>query len=183
MFEHGLDTLLAKSINALALHHPWFANAAVFSASSLSNALVALLILYLVTRADSPVKLTILVLSVMVVAWLTARGIQSFWFRARPFEAGVAHALIPHRGSSSFPSTHASVIFAVGWLGVALRKHWHCVGLWWVLGLTVVSGRVISGLHYPSDVFAGLAIGMASAAIGVTAGKQTGLLPRPDNQP
>ena len=183
MFELGVDTWLAHSVNAHALQHQWFGNAAVFSASSLSNALVALVVLYLVTLADSPVKLTILVLAVMVAAWLTARGIQSLWFRARPFEAGVAQALIPHRGSSSFPSTHASVIFAVGWLGVALRRHWLCAGLWWTLGLTVVTGRVICGLHYPSDVVAGLAVGMACAAIGVTVGRRTGLLPGPGNQP
>jgi undecaprenyl-diphosphatase len=173
--ESGVDAWLVRSVNSYALDHSWFAATAVFSASALPDVLVALLILYVATRSDGSARLLLLVLVVMAAAWLVARGFQSFWLRPRPFEAGVAQSLLPHRGGGSFPSTHASVVFAVGWLGVVLRAPWRWVGLWWMMGLTVVTGRVVCALHYPSDVVGGLLVGGACAAVGFAATRRTGL--------
>lgn len=171
-----LDASLVHRVNSYALHHPWFADMAVFSASALSHVLVVLLILYGFSRPDRSVQWLIVAAFVAGAAWLAARGIQSVWFRPRPFQSEVAQALIPHRGSSSFPSTHASVIFALGWLGMAMRIRWPFVTLWWAVSLCVVAGRVASGLHYPSDVIGGLILGGLCAALGVAIARRAGLM-------
>lgn len=174
-FEAGWDAWVVHSANTFATRHSWLGDMAVFSASTLSNALIVLLILYIISRHENSIQLCLLVVVVMLAAWLVARGFQLTWLRPRPFEAGVAEALIPHRGSSSFPSTHASVIFAIGWLGIALRARWHFIGLWWILGLTVVTGRVICALHYPSDVIGGLIVGAVCMVLGVLVARMAGL--------
>ncbi|MDV7394191.1 phosphatase PAP2 family protein, partial [Arthrospira platensis SPKY1] len=61
--------------------------------------------------------------------------------------------------------THASVIFSIGWLGVALRINWRLLMIWWSLGLIIVTGRVVCALHYPSDIIGGLFVGLFSAAV------------------
>ena len=178
VLESGVDAWLVSSVNSYALDHSWFAATAVFSASTLPDVMVALLILYVATRSDRPVRLLLLVLVVIAAAWLVARGFQSFWLRPRPFEAGVAQALLPHRGGGSFPSTHASVVFAVGWLGVVLRAPWRWVGLWWMMGGIVVTARVVCALHYPSDLVGGLLVGGACAVVGFAAASRAGLFQR-----
>ena len=172
MFEPSFDIWLVQLGNAYAFKHAWFGEIAIFSASIMSYVLIGLLILFLVTRSEQSIKFMILLTVVMVTAWLIARGIQGSWFRARPFDAGIAQALIPHRGSSSFPSTHASVIFAIGWLGFTLRINLYLLGVWWALALVVVTGRVISALHYPSDIIGGLLVGLVSAAVATWLGNR-----------
>lgn len=182
MSEFGLDAWLGHRVNAQALSHAWFADAAVFAASALSNVLLVLLVLYGFSRPDRSVQWLIVAVVVAGAAWLAARGIQSLWFRPRPFQADVAQALMAHRGSSSFPSTHASVIFALGWLGLAMRVRWPFLTLWWVVSLCVVAGRVASGLHYPSDVIAGLIVGGLCALLGVAIAKRARLVIHPGHR-
>lgn len=65
--------------------------------------------------------------------------------------------------STSFPSGHsaAAAVFAVG---VAMEQPWLAppVGL---LAAGVAYGRVHTGVHYPGDVLAGVALGVASALL------------------
>jgi undecaprenyl-diphosphatase len=83
--------------------------------------------------------------------------------RARPFVAdphGV-HLFSPHAADPGFPSDHATAAFAIA-VAILLRKRgWGVVVL---VAATIVSvGRIALGLHYPSDVFAGAALGAAAA--------------------
>jgi membrane-associated phospholipid phosphatase/diacylglycerol kinase family enzyme len=64
--------------------------------------------------------------------------------------------------TSSFPSGHAASAAAFA-AGLALEKP-SLSGPATVLALAVAASRVVTGVHYPSDVLAGLAIGAASAS-------------------
>jgi len=71
--------------------------------------------------------------------------------------------LLRQPASSSFPSGHSASAAAFA-LGVALESPWLAlpVGL---LAAGVAYGRVHTGVHYPGDVVAGVALGAASAVV------------------
>jgi len=80
--------------------------------------------------------------------------------RPRPFDVlNYGNFIPPLPSTFSFPSSQAAVAAAVAMLGVLAfknpRRHW----LWlWVI--IVGLDRVYMGHHYPSDVLAGVAVGM-----------------------
>lgn len=83
--------------------------------------------------------------------------------RARPFVAdphGV-HLFTAHAADPGFPSDHATAAFAIA-AAIFLRKRgWGIVAL--VAAAVLSVGRVALGVHYPSDVLAGAALGSAAA--------------------
>lgn len=83
--------------------------------------------------------------------------------RARPFVAdphGV-HLFSSHAADPGFPSDHATAAFAVAVAILLRKKGWGAAAL---LAAAIVSvGRVALGLHYPSDVLAGAALGATVA--------------------
>ena len=57
----------------------------------------------------------------------------------------------------SFPSGHATFFFAMATAIYLYNKKW---GIWFFVGAILISiGRVIAGLHYPSDILGGAIIG------------------------
>jgi len=92
-----------------------------------------------------------------------AKVISELVDRARPFVAdpGGVHLFSGHAADPGFPSDHATAAFAIA-VAILLRKRsWGYVAL---IAATVLSiGRVALGVHYPSDVLAGAAVGSAAA--------------------
>lgn len=100
------------------------------------------------------------------MAWALLFGevISLLVLRVRPFLAvPEVVALIPPPLTSSFPSLHTAVSTAItltlfsanrvaGWSGVLVL-------------LGVVLGRVAAGVHYPSDILGGLALGCVAFAM------------------
>ena len=89
--------------------------------------------------------------------------------RARPFVAdphGV-HLFSGHTADPGFPSDHATAAFAIA-TAIVLRKRG--AGIVALAAAAVLSlGRVAIGVHYPTDVLAGAALG-AAAALALWAG-------------
>ena len=85
--------------------------------------------------------------------------------RARPFVAekhGV-HLFTGHAADPGFPSDHATGAFAVA-MAIWLRnRRWGTVAL--IAAAVLSIGRVAIGVHYPSDVLAGAALGCAVALL------------------
>jgi undecaprenyl-diphosphatase len=83
--------------------------------------------------------------------------------RARPFAAdpGGVHLFAHHAADAGFPSDHATAAFAIATAIVLRKRGW---GIFALVAATVLSlGRVALGVHYPSDVMAGAAVGAAAA--------------------
>jgi undecaprenyl-diphosphatase len=99
------------------------------------------------------------------LALVVAHFVSAAVDRPRPFvtHAGTIHAFLAHAPDPSFPSDHATAAFAIA-AAVALRqRRWGLVLL--ALAAVVAAGRVFLGLHYPSDVLAGAALGGAVAVL------------------
>lgn len=85
--------------------------------------------------------------------------------RARPFVAdpGQLHLFVAHSPDASFPSDHATAAFAIAVATLLRKPRWGAVA---VLAATILSvGRVAAGVHYPSDVLAGAALGSLVALV------------------
>jgi undecaprenyl-diphosphatase len=93
--------------------------------------------------------------------------LKRVFVRERPF---ITHASIDRAGAPldrySFPSGHTLHAVSLAWQASA-----HFPELGWVLlplAALIAASRVVLGLHYPSDVLAGAAIGAALAELGLS---------------
>jgi undecaprenyl-diphosphatase len=126
---------------------------------------VAAVLLWLLARPDADPKWKLAAASALAsgaLAFLVNQVIHALWDRARPYEA---HAGVYHPYSTStdagFPSDHSSAAFGIA---VAVFLYDRLVGSLFLVGATLIAiGRVAVGAHYPLDVIAGAAVGLASA--------------------
>ncbi|MEU0413157.1 phosphatase PAP2 family protein [Streptomyces griseorubiginosus] len=102
-------------------------------------------------------------LGALTLAQLTSNGLcKQLAARPRPPKEWFPHDEVDDRpDSSSFPSGHTAAAVA---FTAAVAPAWPVAGVACAVPAAVVSvERVQSGAHYPSDVAAGAAIGLASA--------------------
>ncbi len=110
----------------------------------------------------------VLVFAVLATSGIAAQVLKHLVGRARPrllAEFGPFHFdLFSIKASlASFPSGHTITVFATAWaLALFLpRLRWPLYAVACLVGIS----RVVIGAHYPSDVFAGAAIGVFSAML------------------
>lgn len=97
---------------------------------------------------------------ILLVTDQTVNFVIKPWIhRVRPcFVLENVHLLIRQPHSHSFPSSHAANISAIAFLfSVQYRKYWmYFAGF----ALLISLSRIFVGVHYPSDVIAGMGIGI-----------------------
>jgi undecaprenyl-diphosphatase len=102
------------------------------------------------------------VFSVFALAAILSRGliteiIRFFYYRPRPFLILNTSPLINHDISSSFPSGHMTFYFVLALtIFFLLSRKWGCFFI-----ISVIStglARVLAGVHWYSDIIAGIAI-------------------------
>ncbi|WP_206832529.1 undecaprenyl-diphosphatase [Alicyclobacillus fructus] len=90
------------------------------------------------------------------------------WFRPRPFVVlpkGTYTQLIPHPADASFPSDHSAGSWGFAGGSWGRTPKWISVPFT-VIAVLVMIARVFVGVHYPTDVIGGMAVGLlASAAV------------------
>ena len=161
------DQALAQRCNR-ASHVPWvrfvFCSVSRLGDGIAWYALMLALLIHMGVDAVVPVVHMIGVGAACTVFYkLVKRNVP----RLRPFETNVSVVLFAAPlDRFSFPSGHT--LHAVGFTLVAI---WHYPALAWVtvpFTLLVAASRVLLGLHYPSDVLVGAAIGatVAIASLG-----------------
>lgn len=88
--------------------------------------------------------------------------IRYLYYRPRPFITYQVHQLIPE-SNGSFPSGHASFLFALAATIYLYNKKW---GIWvFIISLFICIARIMAGVHYPSDILAGIIVGVTVGSI------------------
>ena len=102
----------------------------------------------------------------MVIGLIVVNIILKNWLaRIRPYELiGELQLMIEKQKDFSFPSGHATNSFACAWvLFRDLKKRYGVPAL--VLAILISFSRLFVGVHYPTDIFAGVAIGICAAEL------------------
>jgi undecaprenyl-diphosphatase len=104
------------------------------------------------------------------LAYLVAFVIHHAWARPRPYMTHHISHPWSNTTDASFPSDHATVSYAIAFAVLAFDPIAGAIFL--VVATIIAVGRLFIGAHYPSDVVAGLIIGLLAAGVVVR------LLPR-----
>ena len=171
--SHAMDEAITHALNAFLLHHDAVEDPATLY-MAVSEALFALLLVALV--AVVPLVTHRLELARAGVAagisagtaLLIGQVLSHLVDRSRPFveHPGAIHLFSPHAADPGFPSDHAIAAFAIG-TALLLRERRLGVPVL-VAAALLAAGRVAVGVHFPTDVLAGAALG-AAVAIAVDA--------------
>ena len=105
--------------------------------------------------------------------WLLGQGLKKLYLRVRPYDRvpDLVRLLIGRPPGTSWPSSHPAVLLsfltvAGEELGLSRAER---AGLTALAGMVAVS-RTYLGVHYPSDVIAGMLFGRAVAQVWLAAG-------------
>lgn len=162
-----MDTRLLHAINSFTARHDGFEDVIggyVGLSEILFVALLAgLFVLSGAHRVAAARRGVVAAGASAALALAIAQVIAGLVDRPRPYVADPSglHLFASRSPDPSFPSDHATAAFAVA-LAIWLRnRRWGALAL--VMAAVLALGRVAVGVHYPSDVVAGAALGMAAA--------------------
>jgi undecaprenyl-diphosphatase len=164
-----MDWSVLHALNEFLFHHDAVEDPLLFYVNA-SEALfvVTLAVVFLVAYGQRYMAWRRATVAAVLSAGLglaVAKVISELVDRARPFVADAhgVHLFSAHAADAGFPSDHATAAFAVATAIVLRKRGW---GVFALLAATLLAvGRVAIGVHYPSDVLAGAALGAAAALV------------------
>ena len=112
-----------------------------------------------VKKSKAIMKQFFILAAVLIFVLIVSQGLKAIIFRERPFVTHPSIEKLSEAGSSSFPSGHTLEAFAIAAVLSFLfskKKITIPVYIWAAL---VAYSRMALGVHYPSDVLAGIIIG------------------------
>ncbi len=120
--------------------------------------IIIIIMLLLLLRDKSIFVKGLIVMALVTVVDLI---LNFLFYRPRPFAEHEVTLLIPHSPDSSFPSGHAFRSFSLAQLLFFYNRKLGVTAF--IIAFLVGLSRVFVGVHYPSDVIAGIVIGIAGA--------------------
>ncbi|UBQ41762.1 phosphatase PAP2 family protein [Comamonas thiooxydans] len=162
-----IDASVFHFLNANAQSPLWWIQASRFASNWLPGLCALPVIAAMLALGKGWRRSLQLALLSMACAWVACRLIRWGLPMPRPAQLGMGMQWIAHGASASFPSMHAAGAFALAQginLGVGRHQRWLVV-VAWLLATSVALSRVVLGVHFPSDVLAGMLVGTASAVL------------------
>jgi len=162
----SLDYEAFHVINNLASSLSWLNPIIIFFAEYAIFALAVLMILLWVAKPHMR-KTLIAAFIAFVLAAILAKISGQFFSHPQPFanpDLAPVHQLISKKIGNAFPSDHTAAAFAVCvtlFIGSKAKGKF----LYIILALLMGISRIWVGVHYPSDVLAGILIGTLTALI------------------
>ena len=120
----------------------------------------AVLIISIVKKSKAIRRQFYIVATVLIFVAIVSQGLKALIYRDRPFETHPFIEKLSEAGSSSFPSGHTLEAFAVATVLSILFSGKKIVIPLFIWATLVAYSRMALGVHYPSDVFAGMVIGV-----------------------
>jgi len=158
-----LDVWLMARINGLTLRYFWLDSLGIFLAHYLPYLLIAVFLIFLLINFRRYWWMFLEGAAAVFLSWLLAGAIGFLLPRARPFVNGNSLMILPHAASPSFPSTHAIVFFSLAIIVFIYNKK---AGLFFLIAAALISAaRVFCGIHWPSDILAGMGLGILMAML------------------
>jgi undecaprenyl-diphosphatase len=164
-----MDFTLYKLLNGFAFHHDGWEDVARFLESVAPLLFAALLAVLFLARGkwrSRNARHGVVAAALSAGLALTlAKVISDLVARPRPFveHPHAAHLFIKHAADYGFPSDHASGAFAIA---VALLLRHRRAGLLALVMATLIGvGRVMIGVHYPTDILGGAVLGTLCALV------------------
>jgi len=158
-----MDSRIFTFFNSLSGHGKNLDLIIVFFAEYLAYIILAAFFAYLFFSAYSRKEKLVMAISAFFAAGISRYGFTSLlrflWHRPRPFVALHLKPLFSE-ASYSFPSAHAAFFFAFSTLIFFYNKRLGAI--FFIASLFMSAGRIAAGVHYPSDIFGGMILGILS---------------------
>lgn len=160
-----MDISLLHAVNGFAFHHDGFEDPLSLYVGASQALFLALVVLLVIFDAGSGRRRRAGVAAGLGagLALACAQVISRIADRPRPFvdDPGGVHLFARHVADASFPSDHATAAFAIATAVFLRDRRLGAVVL--AFAAVLAAGRVALGMHYPSDVLAGAALGAAAS--------------------
>jgi len=160
-----MDTRLLHALNAFASHHDGFEDALSLYERVAELLFIGLLGVLILAGGRRLRRAAVAGGLAAALALACAQVISRLVDRPRPFVADPSgvHLFAAHAADAGFPSDHATAAFAIAVTLLFGARRWGIVTL--ALAAVIAAGRVAIGVHYPTDVLAGAALGTAVALL------------------
>jgi len=156
-----VDFLIFQKLNSFAGKYICLDSFAVFCAECLGYILIAVLFLLLLKNSKKYWSIAIKGLGAALFArFVITELIRFLWARPRPFIENQVNLLLSHEPTASFPSGHAAFFFALSAVVYFYNKKTGI--LFFIASFLISLSRVFCGIHWPSDILAGAAVGIFS---------------------
>lgn len=169
--DDNLDIEVLREVNGLTEHTSWAHGFMEFSGEYGSLAVLAVLVLLAWWRARSRPDHTAAVAGLVwapfagLVAELANGPLRDWVDRPRPFLSHEGlHVLVEGKTDPSFASDHALLSMALAVSVLLVDRRVGVVAL--VVAVFTGFARLYVGVHYPTDVLAGFALGTLVALVG-----------------
>lgn len=161
----AIDLPLFHLLNAGAGSPAGYISAVRWVSAWLPSTSMVLLTLWMVWQGPAGLRRLGRTAAALALAWLACRLIRWGLPMPRPAFYGLGLQWIAHNAGAGMPSMHAAGAFALAMsiqLGWARQQRW-LPAVVWTLATLVALSRVVLGVHFPSDILAGLLLGCTSA--------------------
>lgn len=173
----NMDLTISKWLNDWAGLTKWSDTLIIFSAEELGWWLLIGLLLFFIFSKNKKKEIQMALISLfsaLISRFFFTEIIRLFYSRPRPFEVLDIVPLIFHKAGGSFPSGHAAFFFALAasiyfyphTKDSGARAYHKKLGVLFFIGAIIVGlARISAGIHWPTDVLAGAAIGIISVVL------------------